>query len=195
MRSHSDTVVDVRELVGHPGATRALDARMPAPADLSDDLVDIGTEATVHVMIESVVDGLLVRGTVRAPARVACARCLVERDETLGSDVVELFTAPDHADSSADPGSAEHAADRLGRAEDSTIEAGYDIVDDRIDLDTLLRDALAAAMPVRPLCRPDCAGLCPTCGADRNVAPCDGHPEQHDQRWAALADLQLPDAR
>lgn len=148
---------------------------MPAPADLSDDIVEIGAEADVHVMIESVVDGLLVRGTVRAPARVACARCLVEGDETLGSDVVELFTTPDRADGDGD--------------------AGYDIEDDRIDLDILLRDALATAVPVRPLCRPDCAGLCPACGADRNVAPCDGHPEEHDQRWAALADLQLPDAR
>jgi uncharacterized protein len=175
MPSPADTLIDVRSLIDRPGATRSLDRRVAAPMDVSDELVDVGPHVTVVAIIERVVDGLLVRGTVTAPARVACARCLVERDGEVRADVVEMFTA------------------RVGAEDD--VEPGYDIVDATIDLDTLIRDALAAVMPVRPLCRSDCAGLCPVCGADRNVAPCDGHPEQYDQRWAALSELRLPDAR
>lgn len=174
MPSLSDTIVDVRELIGRPGTSRRLERHMPAPADLSDAIVKIGPEVTVRGVIESVVDGVLVRATVEAPARVACVRCLTERAETVHAEAVELFGAPDEHD--------EHA-----------VDPGYEVAKRAIDLDTLLRDALAAALPVRPLCRPECAGLCPTCGADLNVDPCDGHPEQHDQRWSALADLQLPD--
>lgn len=176
MPASADTLIDVRTLIDRPGATTSLDRRMPAPADLSDELVRIGPEVAIEGIVESVVDGVLVRGAVTAPVHLACARCLTERDDEVRADVVELFSAPDGVD-------------------DPAAEAGYEIVDATIDLDTLLRDALAAAVPARPLCRPDCAGLCPVCGADRNVAPCDGHPEQRDPRWSALADLHLPDAR
>lgn len=179
MPASADTLIDVRTLIDRPGATTSLDRRMPAPADLSDDLVRIGPEVTLDGIIERVVDGVLVRGTVVAPVTLACARCLAERDDEVRADVVELFSAPDGVD-------------------DPAAEAGYEIVDATIDVDTLLRDALAAALPSRPLCRPDCAGLCPVCGADLNAeAPgSDGHAhaEQPDPRWSALADLQLPDA-
>jgi len=174
MPSPADTLIDVRSLIDRPGATRSLDRHVAVPADLADELVEIGPHVTVLAIIESVVDGLLVRGTVTAPAQVACARCLGEREDEVRADVVEMFSAP------------------VG--EEGEVEPGYDIVDFAIDLDTLIRDALATVMPVRPLCRPDCAGLCPVCGADRNVAPCGGHAEEQDQRWAALSELRLPDA-
>ncbi len=155
----------------------SLDRHAPAPVDLSDSIVRIGADVRVRAIIESVVDGLLVRGTVSVPARVSCSRCLAERAELISDDVVDLFRARD------------------GSGGEDDDDVGYDIVDATIDLDTLIRDAIAAAIPVRPLCRTECAGLCPTCGVDRNVAACEGHAEQRDQRWAALADLQLPDVR
>jgi uncharacterized protein len=175
MPSPADTLIDVRSLIDRPGATRSLDRQVAVPADFTDELIEVGPQVGVAAIIECVVDGLLVRGAVTAPARVACARCLVVRDEEIRADVVEMFSA------------------RVGADDD--VEPGYDIVDATIDLDTLIRDALAAVMPVRPLCGADCAGLCPVCGTDLNVAPCDGHPEQRDPRWAALSELHLPDAR
>ena len=48
--------------------------------------------------------------------------------------------------------------------------------------------------PSVPLCRPDCLGLCPTCGADRNEEPCTC-AEPGDPRWAALDVLRVPDDR
>lgn len=172
----AETVVVVRELIDRPGTSRQLDRCMPAPADMSDEIVRIGEQVCLSGVLESVVDGVLVRGTVEAPGRLACVRCLAEHDDVISAGVTELFSRPDGRD-------------------DEVVEPGYEITDDTIDLDTLLRDALAAATPSHPLCRPDCAGLCPTCGADLNVAPCDGHPERFDPRWAVLAELDVPDVR
>jgi uncharacterized protein len=62
---------------------------------------------------------------------------------------------------------------------------------DRLPLDTMARDALVLGFPGFPLCRPDCAGLCPVCGADRNSGDCGhGGTEQLDPRWAGLAGLR-----
>lgn len=171
MATPGDTAVDVRSLLDRPGATMSLRRSIAVPADLSDELVALGPTVSVDAIVERVVDGLLVRGAVTTPVTLSCARCLATRVDEIHADVVELFSATGDDD-----------------------EPGYEIVDATIDLDALLRDALAAATPVRPLCRPDCPGLCPTCGADLAVAPCGGHDDRHDPRWAALSRLQLPDA-
>lgn len=58
-----------------------------------------------------------------------------------------------------------------------------------IDLEPILRDAVVLELPFTPLCRPDCAGLCPECGADLNRDPDHGHAEPIDPRWAGLIGL------
>jgi uncharacterized protein len=52
----------------------------------------------------------------------------------------------------------------------------------------MIRDAIGVELPFSPLCREDCLGLCPVCGADRNSEGCPGHVEV-DPRWAALDPL------
>jgi uncharacterized protein len=64
------------------------------------------------------------------------------------------------------------------------------VVDDRLDLSAWARDALVLALPDQILCRPDCAGLCPVCGADLNVEPHEHEEETADPRWAALEELR-----
>jgi len=60
----------------------------------------------------------------------------------------------------------------------------------RLDLSSWARDSLVLALPDKILCRPDCAGLCPVCGADLNANPHDHREEEPDPRWAALAELR-----
>lgn len=61
-----------------------------------------------------------------------------------------------------------------------------------LDLRTWARDALALALPAKLLCREDCAGLCPECGADMNAAgPDHGHEREPDPRWAKLSELRF----
>jgi uncharacterized protein len=163
--------VDVRELLQKPGAHKHVLVRAP--------LEDLGTPVawvpgdrpvTVDAEIESVVEGLLVTGTVRATAVVRCVRCLREFDQEVEAEVRELFT--------------------LEQADDE--DEGYAVLpDDRLPLDTMARDALVLGFPAFPLHSPDCAGLCPVCGADRNTVDCGhGGTETIDPRWAGLAGLR-----
>jgi uncharacterized protein len=74
-------------------------------------------------------------------------------------------------------------------ADDDELRTPY-LVDNRLDLSAWARDALALALPDQILCREDCAGLCPVCGADLNVEPHEHEEEISDPRWAALAELR-----
>jgi uncharacterized protein len=74
-------------------------------------------------------------------------------------------------------------------ADDDELRTPY-VVDDRLDLSAWARDALALALPDQILCRVDCAGLCPVCGADLNVEPHEHEEEVVDPRWAALEELR-----
>jgi uncharacterized protein len=62
-----------------------------------------------------------------------------------------------------------------------------------VDLTEAVRQTLVMNEPMRPLCRPDCAGLCNQCGADLNEGPCDCPEQPADDRWAALRALRLND--
>ncbi len=174
--------VSITEIVDQPGATRPVDLAVPPdefgpePWGAAGDAVQDPVELDLH--LDSVVDGILVRGTLGFHLRLACARCLELQAIDHEVEVAELFLDP---------------AKRV--EEEDEDEPGYELTDDAtaIDLTTMVRDALIIDLPVRTLCRDDCQGLCPTCGADRNRQDC-GHRAQDemDPRWAALADLELP---
>jgi uncharacterized protein len=171
--------VDVRELLQQPGAHKHVVLRAVLP-DLATPVASVPPErpVTVDAELESVVEGLLVTGKLRATVRLRCVRCLREFDHELEVDIRELFT-----------GSGSRSASLHPREEE---DEGYAVLaDDRLPLDTMVRDALVLAFPSFPLCRPDCAGLCPQCGADRNTTDC-GHDGSGatDPRWAALAGLR-----
>jgi uncharacterized protein len=105
------------------------------------------------------------RGRLHGP----CQRCLSDA-------VVEL------------PISArEYQAASEGASEE--LRSPY-VVDNRLDLSAWARDALALALPQQILCRADCAGLCPVCGADLNVEPHEHEEKRSDPRWEALAELR-----
>jgi uncharacterized protein len=167
----SALAVDVRELLQKPGAHRHVVVRAPLE-DLATPVAEVPPDrpVTVDVEVESVVEGLLVTGTVSATAVVRCVRCLRALDQEVEVEVRELFA--------------------LEGGDDE--DEGYAVLpDDRLPLDTMARDALVLAFPAFPLCRPDCAGLCPVCGADRNTHDCGhGGTETTDPRWAGLADLR-----
>jgi uncharacterized protein len=151
--------VDVRELLQQPGAHKHVVLRAVLP-DLATPVASVPPEQPVHIdaELESVVEGLLVTGKVRATVRLRCVRCLRGFDHELEVDVRELFA--------------------LHPREEE--DEGYTVLpDDRLPLDTMVRDALVLAFPSFPLCRPDCAGLCPRCGADRNS---DGFARRQDNR-------------
>ena len=62
--------------------------------------------------------------------------------------------------------------------------------DETIDLGQLIREQFYLSLPMKPLCRPDCRGLCPDCGTDLNAGACGCVERTVDPRWAALAALK-----
>ena len=72
-------------------------------------------------------------------------------------------------------------------------EETYPLVDDQIDLEQPLRDLVVPDLPIVPLCDPDCLGLCPSCGANRNEGHCGCDATLPDPRWDALRNLDLFD--
>jgi|tagenome__1003787_1003787.scaffolds.fasta_scaffold20310796_2 uncharacterized protein len=168
-----ELTVHVRDLLRTPGARKHVDLRFtPAGLGTPVAMVDEGEQATLVADIDSVVDGLLLNGRIAAWVRLSCVRCLTEVDRTVEVEVTELFAL--------DPADAE--------------EPGYAVVPvDLLPLDTMIRDALVLALPNAPVCRDDCAGLCPRCGADRNTADCGHGDAVADPRWLPLAGLLAPD--
>ena len=177
--------VPVVGLVGRPGQRRELVRSVP-PEEFGDEpwgptVDELDGPIGLDLMLEAVSGGVLVRGSVTASARTTCARCLVPTPRAWRVDVLELHRSTPQDDEMVDD------ADDLD----------YELVDadTQLELDQMVRDALVVGQPVRVLCRPDCAGLCPTCGADRNTDPCDhGEERAVDPRWEALKGLRLPPA-
>jgi uncharacterized protein len=71
------------------------------------------------------------------------------------------------------------------------LSSPYVAADGELDLARWARDALALALPAQITCRPDCAGLCPQCGADLNTDPGHHHDPEPDHRWAKLSELKF----
>jgi uncharacterized protein len=173
-----DRVLKVADLVDAPGASRPVELDVAAPEGFDVPLVTVREPLRLRGVLESVVDGLLLRGTLEAEVEVSCARCLGPVTDTVRAEVVELFSDPE----------------RTPPEDLEDVDEGYEIVDGQIDLDALLRDALAPALPARPLCREDCRGICADCGADRNEGDCGCAEDRSDPRWAALEGLRLTDS-
>ena len=167
-------IVNVARLRRTPGARRHEVRHGPAelvaelaPATPADSSVTPGADAVTDLVLESYPGGVMVTGTVSAPWQGVCRRCTVVVGGELAVPVRERYVAGE--------------ADRR-RPDD---EEAYPLVDDQLDLKPLVRDALLLELPLAPLCTATCAGLCPTCGADRNIEEC-ACVAPRDLRWANL---------
>ena len=160
-------LVNVAELLRHPASRQEIRVEVPSEGlTVLDSVVPAGAPIDVDVVLESLSDGIVVTGRVSAPWEGACRRCLGAAMGTLDLLVRELYQPEPHSDDA------------------------YPIEGDQLDLEPLVREALLLELPLAPLCRADCAGLCPECGADRNEVDCGHRLQTHDPRWEALDQLR-----
>ncbi|MDX1992592.1 MAG: DUF177 domain-containing protein [bacterium] len=111
-------------------------------------------------------EGILVQADLEAAVEAECYRCLEATDNVFQVHLEELF------------------------ATDGSVQTDFRVHDDGIlDLAPLLRDEALLAIDNRVLCRPDCKGLCPECGSNLNIVPCQCELESVDPRLAALKNL------
>jgi uncharacterized protein len=177
-------VFDTRELGRRPGALRRLSRTVPVPPSFGNEVIGVpeGAELAVEFRMESVMEGVLVTGTVRAPLAGECVRCLEPLDREVTADYQELFAYPDTL--AGVPGRGQD-----GAADEEADEETQVLQDDMVDLEPVLRDAVVLSLPLQPVCREDCPGLCPECGARLADDPEHHHEEAVDIRWAALREL------
>jgi uncharacterized protein len=159
--------VNTAELRRIAGTEKHLDGDIePAAVGIADDRLVPGAPIHVDLLLESVNDGVLVTGTVAATWHGECRRCLEPAGDRVVAPIDERYqyevTDPD----------------------------AFPIEHDQIDLVPLVRETVLLELPDAPLCRADCAGLCPTCGTNLNTGSCDCASPAGDARWGALDDLK-----
>jgi uncharacterized protein len=169
----SPLVLNTHELGRRPGSMRTLSRSVPAPDDLGVDVLGVppGSPVDLDLRLESVMEGVLVSATARAEVTGECVRCLDPIARSFEVTLQELYAYPGH------------------ERDDDDDETALPVLErDLIDLEPALRDAVVLALPLQPLCRDDCPGLCPECGAPLADDPEHEH-ESADPRWAALQRL------
>nr|WP_239081610.1 DUF177 domain-containing protein [Streptomyces sp. SID9727] len=155
-----------------------------APADLGiGDVIGVpeGAPVQLDLRLESVMEGVLVTGTARATVEGECVRCLEPLSREVEADFQEMFSYPD-----ADDRNHGKPADPVDDAEDD--EDRLFLEDGLFDLEPVLRDAVVLALPMQPVCKESCAGLCSECGVRLDENP-GHHHDAVDARWAALQGL------
>lgn len=163
---------DAVDLVGRIGSHRTVQHTITAPArDAGGEAMQVpeGETIDVEAELESVVEGIYVHGTVTTHLEGECSRCLDPVEQDIGVRIDELFMYP----------------------EKLTAEEKEDAVlfeDEQVDLGPLVRDTLGLEADERPLCRPDCPGLCSQCGFRMEDDP-DHFHDVIDPRFAALQGL------
>jgi uncharacterized protein len=152
---------------------------VPSPFRIGVELVAIpeGAPVDLDLRLESVSEGVLVSGTVSAPTAGECARCLTPVTGDVQIYLTELYAYPDSK--------TEATTD-----EDEIARVQSDNSGDTVNLEQPIIDAVGMELPFSPLCREDCPGLCPECGAPLADFEGDAEPHRHDvidPRWAKLA--------
>jgi uncharacterized protein len=130
----------------------------------------------LHLSVRKDVDEVHVLGRLEARVPQTCARCLEPFHVTVAPAVDARFVP-------APSGRGEEH--ELG-ADDLETDVYFG---DILDLRSLVETETTLALPMKPLCREGCRGLCPVCGANRNTAACGCVAKAPDPRWAALQAL------
>ena len=154
-------------------------AHVYQPDDLNpvDERISLIGPATVSGKVRLAGNEVFVNGHVETRAQVECDRCLQPVETPVNTDfALEYMTGSEYESG--------------GTAELTEAEMSVSVFDgEAIDVDEIVKEQIVLAVPTRMLCREDCKGICPECGADRNRGDCNCTTSDIDPRWAALKNL------
>jgi uncharacterized protein len=148
----------------------------------AEQVGDLRAEGRAEVLHEhrgpkEIVADIRLKGGFHGIFQVPCARCVEPVEQRLEGDFDLLFRP-----GGVDAVGSEHAIST------SETEIGY-YENSSLALEDVLREQVLLALPPRTLCQPDCKGLCPRCGENRNLTACSCDTAPADPRWEALAGL------
>jgi len=160
-------LINAAELLRRPGTERRVELESTvAELGIVDRRFDADAAVQISLRLESLTDGIVVDGRLTVPWADSCRRCLAPASGDVVAEVHELY---------------QHVI---------TDPDAFEIVGDQIDLRRMVSENILLEAPIAPLCRADCAGLCPTCGTDLNLGSCDCVTVDIDPRWQALSQLK-----
>ncbi len=159
--------VDVFDLMHRPGEMRERSLDILVPEEFGNAMIGVkaGSALQVDLRMESLHDGILVSADIDGTAAGECGRCLIDIEQSVQVEIQELFAY----------------------SSDEAFE--YEVHEDTIDLEPVIRDAVVLSLPFQPVCQEDCLGLCPQCGVRLLDNPGHEHENAIDPRWAALGSL------
>ena len=166
--SASPFAVNVHDLMHKPGQMREFELDIPLMEPMGNGITTVpaGDLVELDLRLESVHEGILATADVYAEAKAECSRCLEPLVHAVEVDFQELFTYS------------------------YTSEEQPAIVDETIDLQQAILDAVVLNLPFQPICSPDCLGLCPDCGVRMADDPTHQHEAPIDSRWSELKNLK-----
>lgn len=135
---------------------------------LPGDLLLVDVQGGIAVSVTE--DGVVAEGKIRALTQLDCTRCLDDFWQPLEINFTELFSS--------------HPIENAGDDLEHLLPA-----DGSIDLTPIIRDYAVLDIPISRVCKPDCKGLCPTCGANLNQEDCGHRQESVDPRFESLREL------
>jgi len=166
--------VAIANLGDHPVVLEA--SENPREIDLRAEGVEFDAPVAVTVKITRMQEDVLAQGEAHTVARCQCARCLEAVEVELSGRFEALYVADTGA-----------YATRAGRRDFEWADQRVNFyTEGTIDLDEEIRQCIVLALPMKPLCRPDCAGLCPSCGKNLNNGPCGCKSEPRQDVWDQL---------
>ena len=150
------------------------------PAEIDFDLNDVRLTGPVSARgtVEKHAGWFEIHALVKGTAAIDCCRCLEPLERQLSIPFNIRFVR----------------ANGSGEAHEREVDSGEldlsELESDDIDLKEVVREQILLDLPEQVFCRADCKGLCPKCGANRNLIDCKCENEDVDPRWAALKDLK-----
>jgi uncharacterized protein len=168
-------ILDLRQFEDFPARVVLEAGRGTIPA-YRDDVIEVES-VTLNVSIQKAGEEYFCQADMNAVVRIECARCLNEFSADLSAQTDFIVSSEAQLDSRRDD---------VYDDEDYVFLRGTDL---RADITHIVNQTLVLATSMKPVCSEDCKGLCPTCGANRNVVSCECSRKRIDDRWAGLADL------
>ena len=157
----------------------------PAEVGGKDEEYRVTAPVVLRMTIHKDHDRFRLVGTVQTTLELDCSRCLepfpLPVDQAFDLRYLPATTGAPEPDEEDDEESGNELAD------DDVAMTFFN--GDTIDVNDLLREQFYLALPMKPLCKSDCQGICPECGANRNLTRCDCNPHIEDPRMAGLKTL------
>lgn len=150
------------------------------PERLDSEVVTTPVEVRLEGEVRADGESVTVFGVFRGEGAVACSRCLDAVQWMVDEPYSVTYRWPDNTPRDEEVG-----------LEEEDLDVSF-LEGNEIDLLELAAEQILLTLPMRILCDENCAGLCPTCGANRNRAVACECPPEVDPRWQALADLKSP---